>query len=189
MIFRYARIVRASTSLGALALALVALPSVAAAQSPSPRVVTRVPRGTLRTTLPANFERSIPLPQLRPVRPPPAPVASATSVSLQVSLEIRESSPGTPVRVERFTLPLTDHNQSKIRSRIGDTEYTIGVHRDGPDPDSPLEFDLDKSQRGPGTRSEAAVHASVRIKARQRAVIARMDRSDGSRTEVIAELK
>lgn len=124
-----------------------------------------------------------------PARPAPAAVAS-TSGPTMVSIEIRELVAATPARIERFTLPLGElGSSSRIDTQVGDAEWRISVHREGRDAAAPLRFDVRKSVRVPKAPStEARVNAGVRMSAGQHVVIASMDRPDGSRTEVLAQL-
>jgi hypothetical protein len=54
--------------------------------------------------------------------------------------------------------------------------------------DSPVSFDIERSHRDP-SGSEAKLRAVVRMRPGQKVVVARIERSDGSKTEVIATLK
>lgn len=150
-----------------------------------------------RATSPAAFSRpriaaqtKAAPPAPRPVTAPAvAPAATAPSPTM-VAIEIREIHSGGPTQIERFSLPLGDLGSSKIESRVGDVEYRIAVVREGSPAASQLAFDVRKSHFGPkSSSSEAQVRASVRMSAGQHVVIAAMDRSDGSRTEVLAQLK
>jgi hypothetical protein len=106
-----------------------------------------------------------------------------------IAVEIREIRAGAPSKVERFSFPVTERGVSRIDSRVGDLEYRITVHRAGSGVASPLAFDIRKSERRENSQSESKVSASVRMKPGQPVVIATMDRADGSRTEVLAQLK
>jgi hypothetical protein len=121
---------------------------------------------------------------------PAAIPASATVAPRQVTVEVHDIGPGKARQVEVFTLSLTERGGSKLRSRIGNVEYEIRVSMQGNTGDSPLVFDVSRSQRGPGPSvAEAAVNATVRIKKGVRVIVARVMRSDGSRTEVLASIK
>lgn len=116
--------------------------------------------------------------------------STTPATSREISVEVVDVAPGRPRRVERFTIPVLERGSSKVQSRVGNTEYEIGVRQEGDEADAPLGFDVSRSERGPiATSSEAKVRASLRIKPGQRATIARISRADGSRTEVVATLK
>lgn len=122
---------------------------------------------------------------------PGAPVAHAPPAprGQEITVEVHDSRPGQARNVEQFSLPVAEHG-AKIESRVGSTDYRLNVSREGIAPDAPLEIDLERSQRGGGTDVyEATVRASVRVAPGRRVVVARILRSDGSRTEVIASLK
>lgn len=142
-----------------------------------------------RPTAPAAL--AIPRVPAQPKAPPvraPAPRAAAPAPAV-VAVEIREIRAGAPTQIERFSLPLGDHG-STIESRVADAEYRISVHRAGSGAGAPLGFDVRKSLHLPkGQSTEARVLASVRLSAGQHVVIAAMDRPDGSRTEVLAQLQ
>lgn len=147
------------------------------------------PRRT--ATVPAAQSR--PRIALRPAPPPlpaPAPaVVAGAAIPALIAVEIREIRAGAPSKVERFSFPVTERGVSRIDSRVGDLEYRITVHRAGSGAASPLAFDIRKSERRENSQSESKVSASVRMKPGQPVVIATMDRADGSRTEVLAQLK
>ncbi len=116
--------------------------------------------------------------------------ARAPRVPTGIAIEIRDSAPQHGSQVSRFSLPLFDHGGSRVESEAADHVYKIDVHRDGDDVSSPIFFDLQRSQRGRDSHvNEAKLHAIVRMKPGQRVVIARIERSDGSRTEVVATLR
>ncbi|MBI3200385.1 MAG: hypothetical protein HYZ29_02510 [Myxococcales bacterium] len=162
--------------------ALSLAPTIALADPPK-RPVT-VPTAYSR---PRVAERPRPLTPPRPA-PPPA-VAASTPSPLVVTIEVREIRAGARTMVERFSFPVTERGASRIDSRVGDLEYRITVHREGGVSGAPLSFDIRKLERLGKTSSESKVSASVRMTAGQPVVIAAMDRADGSRTEVLAELK
>ena len=120
---------------------------------------------------------------------PAAPVAHVSpSRGQQVTVEVYDSRPGQARNVEQFSMPVAEHG-AKIESRVGTTDYRLNVSREGIEPDAPLGIELRRSQRGGGSDVyEATVRASVRIAPGRRVVVARILRSDGSRTEVIASL-
>jgi len=121
---------------------------------------------------------------------PTQPPAASSASPVMVGIEIREIRAGAPAQLERFSLPLGDGGQSRIEVRAGDSEYRLSLHRDGPGPNAPLVFDVRKSQRtAKGPSSEARVNATVRVRAGQPVVIAAIDRPDGSRTEVLAQIQ
>jgi hypothetical protein len=124
---------------------------------------------------------------------PPMQMRAATrapTVSSTVSLEVKDSMPARASLTSRFALPLGDRGGARIVSSASDHEYRISVRRDDDTPDSPVSFDIERSQRGPTPQlSEAKLRAVVRMRPGQKVVVARIERSDGSKTEVIASLK
>jgi hypothetical protein len=121
---------------------------------------------------------------------PPVLPASTAPVPREVTVEVHDVASSKSRQVEVFTLPLTERGGSKLSSRIGNVEYEIRVSLHGDSGDSPLAFDVSRFQRGPGPSvAEASVNATVRIKRGVRVVVARIMRSDGSRTEVVASIK
>lgn len=124
-------------------------------------------------------------PLVHQLRVPAPPIQSST-----VSLEVKDSIPSRAALTSRFALPLGDRGGARIVSSASDHEYRISVRRDDETKDAPVSFDIERSQRGPSPQlSEAKLRAVVRMRPGQKVVVARIERSDGSKTEVIASLK
>lgn len=173
--------IRLAKSFAAAPVCFAALSlSAPSAHADPPRRPALVPAAHSRPRIAA---RPVPL-----ARPAPVAVAGAAIPAL-IAIEIREIRAGSPSKVERFSFPVTERGASRIDSRVGDLEYRITVHRDGAGAAAPLAFDIRKSERRGNASSESKVSASLRMKSGQPVVIAAMDRADGSRTEVLAELK
>lgn len=127
-------------------------------------------------------------PKAPAAQPAVAPANAPTPVV--VTVEVRELRTGAPSRVERFTITLAEAGSSRIETRAGDTEYRIAVHREGSGAKAPLAFDVRKLERvSRAPANEAQVRASVRMSPGSSAVIASIERADGSRTEVLAQLQ
>jgi hypothetical protein len=131
-------------------------------------------------------------PKLRLARTSPVMQLKAPPRALPstVSLEIRDTAPASASQLSRFALPLGDRGGAQIVSSADDHEYRINVRRDDYAPESPVMFDIERSRRGGDSRvKEAKLRAVVRMRPGQRVVVARIERADGSRTEVLATLK
>jgi hypothetical protein len=141
-------------------------------------------------TKPAAYSRPRVAAQVKaPARPAPAAVATSAPSPTMVAIEIREIRAGAPAQIERFSLPLGELGSSRIETQIGNAEWRISVHREGSGASAPLRFDVRKSVHVPKSPStEARVNAGVRMSAGKPVVIAAVDRADGSRTEVLAQL-
>lgn len=177
------RLVSSATA-APLTFAVLSLVAPSAFADPPRRPVT-VPAAYSR---PRVAERPRPATPARPA--PPATLAAPAASSVVVSIEVREIRAGARTTIERFTFPVTERGASRIDSRVGDLEYRIAVHREGGGATAPLSFDVRKLERLPkNLTSESKVNASVRMAPGQPVVVAAMDRADGSRTEVLAELK
>jgi hypothetical protein len=120
----------------------------------------------------------------RAVFAPPRSLAAPRAHAESVEIEVRDGTSKKTTKVERFTVPLTDGEVSELESRVGDASYRIKllqVH------DRPLSFEI-KRHSSDSAVTEADVRTAVRLRRGQRAVIARIERADGRRTEVIATL-
>lgn len=154
----------------------------------SPRAMLPVARGAR----PARAPHSAPAAPTPPraTRPQASTAQPSAAQPNLVALEIRELRAGAATEIERFSLSLGGDGSSQLETRVGDVEYQIGVRRDGAGALAPLGFDIRKRQRGPrASTSEAQIRASVKMLAGKSVVIATIDRADGSRTEVLAQIK
>jgi len=184
---RFASTVLVGVSMTAATLA-VGLPARAEGATPSPWH-GRATHPRSGHVVPPRAKRLAFVPHRSAQRPAALP-ASTVPVPREVTVEVHDIASSKSRQVEVFTLPLTERGGSKLTSRIGNVEYEIRVSLQGNAGGAPLAFDVSRFQRGPGPSvAEASVNATVRIKKGARVVVARIMRSDGSRTEVLASIK
>jgi hypothetical protein len=107
----------------------------------------------------------------------------------QVELEVRDSEPGHAAAIERVSVPLSDRAATKLDSWLRGSRYKVEIVR--PDRDNPdsVSVELRREPRSESGAAEVSTSAVVRMKPNQRVVIARIERSNGSRTEVIATIR
>jgi hypothetical protein len=122
-----------------------------------------------------------------------APRLAAPRVSSgvrQVELEVRDQEPGHSAAIERVSVPLSDRGPTKLDSWLRGGRYKLQIMRESPDMPNALSVELHREPRSadPGS-ADIATSAVVRIEPGQRVVIARIERSNGSRTEVLATIR
>ncbi|MFO0568983.1 MAG: hypothetical protein U0263_25215 [Polyangiaceae bacterium] len=151
-------------------------------------------------TVPALLTRPVAAPRITPpprpqktapvVRSAPAAAPASTPPPEFVFIEVREIKTGQASQIERFSVPLGEHDAARIETHVGDVDYSLSAKRQGIERTAPIAFEVRKSQRGPkSVASESQVRTSLRMANGTRVLIASIDRADGSRTEVLAELK
>jgi hypothetical protein len=107
-----------------------------------------------------------------------------------VSLEVRDQEPGRTTAVERVSVPLSDRGSTKLDSWLRGSRYKLQVVRESESMPDALSLELHREPRGDSPQSaEISASAVVRMKPGQRVVIARIERSNGSRTEVSATIR
>lgn len=126
-----------------------------------------------------------------PPKPPPARAASSPVLHVDV---VDRASGGARQNV-RLSLPLGQTGVSSIETRAGSSEYQLRVHRDGaPETPGPLRIDLRRTDlrrhsESADQRSDLRLDVRVSLQRGERALIARLERPDGSTTDVSAALR
>jgi hypothetical protein len=122
---------------------------------------------------------------------PPARAASGPVLHLDV---VDRTSSGTRQTV-RLSLPLAERGSSSVEARAGSSEYHLSVGRDGaPETPGPLRIDLRRTDQRRHSetadqRSDLRLDVRVTLQRGERALIARLERPDGSTTDVSAALR
>ena len=118
-----------------------------------------------------------------------APLAGARSVEIEVT---EVASAQQPAMTSRFTLAvLFDGSLSEIDTRIGDARYQVRLRVDhtGAAPGNVLRVSLHRSNAGPTRVVDIDLSTVHVVETGRRTVIAKVDRAEGSRTEVAAVVR
>jgi hypothetical protein len=127
--------------------------------------------------------------------PDRAPAAAKARPGSVLSLEIIDRAPSRRNQTVRLSVPVTSRGSSRVESNAGNADYKAEVQRTGsPDDPGPLRIELRRIDRRSHSESDAhradiRLEVSVELQTGQRAVLARLERPDGSSTEVHASLR
>ena len=125
-----------------------------------------------------------------PKRPPAT--AKANHPLLVIDVSDRGSNRAT--QNIRLSMPIAPTGGAKIETRAGNAEYEVTVVQHGPrEQPGPLSIKLRRSDMrrnlGPDEpKSDLRLDVTLELRRGQRAMVARMERPDGSKTEISASL-
>jgi hypothetical protein len=127
---------------------------------------------------------------------PNLPVASAPAQHVPVvELDVVDRSGASAAQNVRLSLPVSERGgTSTIETRAGSAEYRLSVFREGPtDTPGPLRVDLRRNDlrqlERAEQRNDLKLAFSVQLERGKRALVTRLERPDGSTTEVVATLR
>lgn len=123
---------------------------------------------------------------------PPVTAAPPAHSDPILSLDVVDRESGKR-RSLRLTLPISDQGGSHLETEAGQAGYRLHVHRQTSSEPNALQIALERSERRKLERGEQRrdISLNVRIKLTrgQRAVLTRLERADGTSTEVSATLR
>lgn len=126
--------------------------------------------------------------------PRPQPPAARATAPLLV-LDVKDRGEGRPAQSVRLSVPVAAHGPARVQTRAGGSEYRISVHRSGPpEQPGPLQIELERRDTrrrlGPDEqRSDLRLEVRVPLKRGERALLGRLERPDGSSTEIVVTLR
>ena len=126
-----------------------------------------------------------------PNRPRASAPAAASAV---LQLDVIDRSGSSASQTVKLSMPISERGSSTLESRAGGSEYRVAVHREAiPDGPAPLNIDLRRidmrKHEHAEKRSDVRLTVSVHLQRGQRALVSRLERPDGSSTEIVASLR
>jgi hypothetical protein len=115
--------------------------------------------------------------------------AAPASTARSVEIEVTEAAGTQPATTSRITLAiLFDGSPSEIYTRIGDASYKIKARVDhtGGAVGNALHVSFHRSSPGAARLPDVDLNTTHMVETGRRTVIAKVDRAEGSRTEVAA---
>jgi hypothetical protein len=126
---------------------------------------------------------------------PDRPAATKAARGPVLHIDFVDRSSAGARQAVRLSVPVAASGNSSVETHAGSARYEVRVHRDG-SPESPgsLRIDLhrvDQRHHPDRTeqRSDLRVNVSVALQRGERALITRLERPDGSSTDVSAALR
>jgi hypothetical protein len=127
--------------------------------------------------------------------PERAPAAAKARSSSVLSLEIVDRAPSRRAQTVRLSVPVHERGSSRVESNAGNADYKAEVQRLGsPGDPGPLRIELRRIDRRSHSETDAhradiRLEVNVELRSGERTVLARLERPDGSSTEVQASLR
>ena len=129
------------------------------------------------------------------VADPKRPPAAAKVHHPLLVIDVHDRGSNRAAQNIRLSIPIAPTGSAVIETRAGHAEYDVTVVQHGPrEQPGPISLKLQRSDMrrhlGPDEpKSDLRLEVTLELRRGQRATVARMERPDGSKTEIVASLR
>jgi hypothetical protein len=105
-----------------------------------------------------------------------------------IDVTVEDGAPNQPNHAARFALSVVD-GHAQLKAHDGDADYALSAHTARPEPNVAPHFSLQVKRSGTARAADLDLSSAIPLTPGARVVIAKIDRADGRRTSIFAQVR
>ncbi len=105
-----------------------------------------------------------------------------------IDVTVEDAAPNSPSHAARFALSVVD-GHAQLKAHDGDADYALAAHTARPEPNVAPHFSLHVKRSGNARGADLDLASAIPLTPGARVVIARVERADGRRTSILAQVR